>query len=120
MSEIQEVRYKIEDLGDHLTDYADARINLITLNAVDKISEVASSVVSGVVLGIVGVLMLFFLSISVAWWIGQTQESPALGFACVAGFYLIVGIVVYSLRKRLIQSVVINALIKKIYAESDK
>ncbi len=109
-----EVPSKVENLIDHAKEYAENKLDLIALNVQDKASDVVSSIIAGLVLGIVSILILMFLSIGAAWWLGQILGSPSIGFFCIAGFYILLGIVVYSSREQLIRLPIINFLIKKI------
>lgn len=47
---------------------------------------------------VAGILFLLFISIAVANWINIAMDSQVAGFAIVAGFYLIVAVVMYVLK----------------------
>jgi hypothetical protein len=50
------------------------------------------------VAGVAAVLFLLFISIAVANWINNSMDSQVAGFAIVAGFYLIVAVIMYILK----------------------
>jgi len=87
-----------------------------TMEAVKKAeqSNVLSSIASAAVVAILGVLILFFASLGAAWYIGQSLNNPSIGFFCIAGFYLIVAIILIINRDKWIKLPVINTLLKKI------
>lgn len=47
---------------------------------------------------IAGILFLLFISIAIANWINQSMNSQVAGFAIVAGFYLLVAVIMYMLK----------------------
>jgi hypothetical protein len=113
--EIQEVKERADNIFEHVKDYIEARYNLAVLETSNKVTDILSSVVAAVVVGVFGLFVLFFLSFALAWWIGESLNSPALGFLCVAVLYAAVGGLLYAIRKKVIKLPVMNALIKKFY-----
>ena len=104
----------IEDLFSKTTDYLEARVELLELKAIGKTSVITSSFVSGLVIGIVVSLVLIFLHLGIAIWLGVLLGKLYYGFFIVAGFYTLVAILVYLLRKQLLQTPVKNAVIKNL------
>lgn len=105
---------KIENLISNAKEYAETRYELALLNIQDKIAELVSSIASLAVIGILSVFVLFFLSAGAAWWIGSVTNNPSMGFFCIAGFYLLLTVVIYLSRNSWIKLPIINAIIKKI------
>lgn len=112
---MSEAKTKVGGLAEDVTDYIEARWKLFTITAIERVSDTTSSIAVSVVMGVVGFFVLFFISIAAAWWIGQSTDNPALGFALVAGFYVLVGVVVFSMREKWIKVSIVNALIRKLY-----
>jgi hypothetical protein len=115
-----EERSRLETFVEHAKDYAELRLELTKLEASAKISNVVSSVASVVVTGVLGLFTLLFVSIGVAWWIGQVNDNPSMGFFIVAGFYALLGVVFYLMRESLVRIPVVNKLLQAFhYEESD-
>jgi ABC-type uncharacterized transport system fused permease/ATPase subunit len=112
-----DIKDKTEDIFDNLSNHLEARWNLGVLNAAEKTAEAVSSATSAIIIGVISTFVLFFLSLGIAWIIGQSLNNLAYGLFIVAGFYAIVGFIVYKLRTNLIKIPVINALIHKFYYE---
>lgn len=114
---MEDLKTKAADLKDHVSEYAKNTIAL----AKAKATKGASNAVAGVVIGIAAVLFLLFFLIflftGVAFWLGSVLESPALGFFCVAGFFLLLIILIFALRKKLIVPLIRNAIISKVYED---
>lgn len=104
---------KMENLIDDLKEYAEVQGDIIKLEAADRISAAASSLAASVILGVTGVFVLIFLSAGCAWLIGYYTHNPAIGFFSIAAFYLLMGIIVYSSKDKLIKTPLVNAVLKK-------
>lgn len=102
---------------EYLKLYAQQQVDIAKLDAVEKSSKVVSSMITGLVLGMVGLVVLLFLTIAGALFLGQMLGNSALGFLIVSLIFVVVGVILYSLRKTLITSPVISYFISKIYEE---
>jgi uncharacterized membrane protein len=90
------------------------------LNIQDKSTGVISSIASAVILGTLGLIVLMFASIGAAWYLGEYLKNPSIGFFSVAGFYVVVGIILFIKREKWIKLPIINSILKKItYHEND-
>lgn len=105
---------RVEKLLKHVEEYAETRFDLVILNVQDKMGSVLSSIVSIVILWILSIFVLLFVSIGAAWLIGDYFNSASIGFFSIAGFDLIIAIVVFFNREKWVKVPITNALIKKI------
>lgn len=103
-------------LIDIATDYGKTSIELVKLKALDKTTDIVSSLIP---LSIVVVFILSFLlllNLGIAFWLGDIIGKTAYGFLVVAGFYLITAISVrlffYKWIKRLVGDYLVKRLIK--------
>ena len=103
----------IETLFDKTKDYVETRADLFKLKAIKKTAEVGSSIVSNIVIVVVFSSFFIFLNIALGLWLGDLTGKNYLGFLIVAAFYLIVGIIIYSNREKIISSPIANSIIKK-------
>lgn len=109
-----EEKNKVEKMFTDIKDYAETRFDIALLNIQDKTTGVISSMASAVILGTLGLIALMFISIGGAWYLGEYLQSPSIGFFSVAGFYLLVAIVLFANREKWIKLPIINAMLKKI------
>ncbi|HKR06282.1 MAG TPA: phage holin family protein [Bacteroidia bacterium] len=105
---------KVEQLIRNIKEYAETRFDIALLDIQDKISEILSSIASIAIVAIISIFIIFFTSVGAAWWIGQVLHNPSIGFFCVAGFYLLVAIIIIVNRDKWIKLPIINGLLKKI------
>jgi hypothetical protein len=111
---MQQQASAVEDLLSKTTDYLEARVELLELKAIGKTASLVSSFASRLVIGIVFSLVLIFLHLGIALWLGTIWGSLYLGFFAVAAFYFLVAILLYLFKKALFQKPVSNAIIKKL------
>lgn len=106
----------LESLFDRTTDYLETRTELIKLKAIRKGSEIASGLISKIVLGVLACFFLMMINIALGLWIGAMLEKTYLGFFIMAGVYLIAGLIIYACRDKWLKAPVANSIIKKIHS----
>jgi len=117
--EAQNLKEDAKDILNHAGDYAETFYKLSLVRFTKKVSDVASVVVNSVLIFFISLCMLLFISFAGAWWLGDVTNSRALGFLLVAGFYLLIILVLVLMRKKIISPFIRNTLIRKIYEEKD-
>lgn len=105
----------LEPLIERAKEYGKASCELYKLKILDKIASTVSSFVSRGIVVIVLFLFLATLNIGVALWLGELLGKLYYGFFCVAGFYGIMGGVLYFwmhgwIKKRISNSIVLQML----------
>lgn len=114
-SEKEDLKTKATHLKEHVSEYVKTYAQL----AKAKATAGASNAASGVMIGIAAFLFTFFFLVfaftGVAWWLAGLFNSTAAGFFCVAGFFLVLLILVFALRKKVIVPLIRNAIIRKVY-----
>ena len=104
----------IEDLLHDTGKYIEGKTELWKLKAVDKLSENASSVASCVIFLFIISIMLMSLNVGLAIMIGKWMGEIYYGFFVMAGFYALVGLIIYASRDRIIKTPLYNSIINKI------
>ncbi|MBV9961057.1 MAG: phage holin family protein [Parafilimonas sp.] len=101
-----------QDIKTKATQYVQQRLLLFRLQATEKISKIAATIITTVLLAVIGLFLLIFLSVTAALWIGESLGSNAAGFGIVTGFYLLVFLFVMFVLKKILQNSFINKLIR--------
>ncbi len=104
----------VELLVEKVKDYAETRIDLLRLKAIDKSSSFLSLLIAMIVVILVGLMSFMILSVGLALLLGDLLGKAYYGFFIVAGIYLITGLVLYSTREKLLKSPMANSMIKKL------
>ena len=104
----------LEELFQKLKDYADVRLDLFKLKSINKVSGFMSTVITIIILVALFGGVILCITIGLALLIGTWLGSAFYGFFIVGGIYLIAGLVIYSMRDKLIKTKVSNKLIKEL------
>lgn len=102
----------VEDLFYKVKDYADTRIDLFKLKAISKVSGILSSIISGVVLVLLLLMVLICITIGLSLLIGSALGHAWLGFLIMAGVYVIIGLIIFMSRSKLLKTPISNKFIK--------
>jgi uncharacterized BrkB/YihY/UPF0761 family membrane protein len=106
----------IETLFNKVEDYSKTSIELLKLNAIDKTADLVSTLLTQMILFVVGLVFLLMISIGVAFWLGTFFDSDSIGFFIVSGFYLVVTLVYFFVRKKMkapIRELILSNLIEQ-------
>lgn len=109
-----------DSLIGNLTGYLDTRIDLVRLEIQQKISTGLVGTIHGVTLAVLGMFFLIFLSVFAGLALNSALDSPFWGFGIVAGFYLVLLVLVLvGVDKSAFQGIV-NKMMKDTIYKSDK
>jgi hypothetical protein len=101
-----------------LEDYFESRLLLLKMQTAEKTSKLLAALGIGIVLGGLGIFMLFFLSIMAGYYFADLTHSLYIGFAIVTAAYLGLFLVLYLMRKK-IAAFIIDTVIS-IFFENDE
>ncbi|MEO6134232.1 MAG: phage holin family protein [Ginsengibacter sp.] len=104
----------VEELFLKLKEYGDTRLDLFRLKAINKVSAFFSSLVTSILLLVIFFLVLICLTIGVALYIGTFLGAPYYGFFIMGGIYLIIGLVFFYSKAKLLKTPISNKLIKEL------
>lgn len=93
---------KIEQLTEDVKDFAITNYEIVKLEATERASTFGSGLMSGVIIGMVGFMFLLVLSLGIGFFISELLGNSYIGFMLLAGFYLLVGLVLYLGRKKML------------------
>ncbi len=108
------LKEKTADIVDHIEDIAETYYKLTIVNATQKATSLASSVVIMLVIAALSMFTLVFLAIALALWLGDLIHSRSGGFLLSAGIFLVVLGIVFLIRKPIIKSIR-DLIVRKIY-----
>ncbi len=102
----------IESLFDKAENYATTNVDLVTLKAVDKIADSSARLIATIIITSLIMLITMMLNIGAALWLGDITGNMFYGFFIVAGFYIVIALLIHFNRKAMIKDPVKNALIE--------
>lgn len=112
---MEELKTSAAHLKDHVNEYVQTTVQLYKAKATKGASNAAAGATIGILTVVLGLFFLAFLFTALAWWLASLLDSNALGFLCVAGFFLLLIILIFALRKKVIVPLIRNAIISAIY-----
>ena len=104
----------IESLIEKGEQYGKTTLELITLKTIDKSADIASTLVSWIIVIVLIVLFFLIINIGIALWIGELLGKSYYGFFVVAGFYALLSIILGLFRVKLIKKPVNNSIISQV------
>ena len=104
----------IEALLERATEYGKTSFELIKLKALDKTSDVVSSLIPHSVVFVLIASFMLFINLGLAFWLGEILGKTYFGFFVVAGFYGFIGIVLHFFMHKWLKKIVCNSIIKQV------
>ena len=101
-------------LVDRATDFGKTTYELIKLKALNKTSEVVSSVIPHSVVLILFVSFMLFLNLGLAFWLGEILGKVYYGFFVVAAFYVLTGIIIHFFMHKWLKRIICNYVIRQL------
>ena len=98
----------------------ETKIDEQKLSAAEKASGVIANLVAGIIAIFVFFLFIVFAGIALSFFLSSWIGNSWAGFLIVAGLYMILGIIIWAGRGRLIRLPVMNALIKQLFKKEDE
>lgn len=105
----------VEDVQENLESFIKNSIDYHSLNIYKKTTKLLVSVLKLSLLGGIALLFLFFLSFGAAYLIGENLGNISNGFFIVAGFYVLVFILVVLFGKRQLEKIVLRSTSKNFF-----
>ena len=106
---------QIESLVECLKEYVNTRVALVKLSIAERISKVASLLISLLLAALIFFLFLVLASMAGAIAIGQQLNNMWLGFLIMAGIILLTGILLWAFKDKLIRLPIMNMLVKALF-----
>jgi fatty acid desaturase len=103
----------IESLLEKATDYGKTSLELIKLKALDKTSDVASSLIPHSIVFIIIASFMIFFNLGIAFWLGEILGKISFGFFIVAAFYGLIAIIVHFFMHKWLKKIVRDFIIKQ-------
>ena len=104
----------IESILERTAEYGKTTFELVKLKALDKTTDVVSSLFPNSVVFVLIVFFMLFLNVGLALWLGGILGKIFFGFFVLAAFYLIIGIVLHFFMHKWLKKVAGDFFIKHV------
>lgn len=109
----------VEELIEKGREYAKTNLELYKLKAIDKISDMFSSIAAGVTLAVLALFFIAMLTTGLALYLGELLGKPHHGFFAMAGLFFLLAVIVIIFRKVLVVRFFNNYIINQIFKDKD-
>ena len=110
---------RVEELAGTIKEYVNTRIESVKLTAAEKCSAVIANLLAGIIVALVFFFFIIFASIALSFGLGEWIGKTWAGFLIVSGLYLLIGMIVWSARGKIIRLPLMNALIQQLFSTDD-
>lgn len=101
----------VDTFIERIEQYVKTSFELIKLKLLDRTANIVTTIILFLLLTIIFLLFAFTINIAIALWIGDLLGKNYYGFFVVAGFYILLGIVLYAFRNKWIKTLLRNSVI---------
>jgi len=109
----------LENAIKNIREYIDLKTELYTLIVFERISKLLSKFLVVIVFVFFLFFFILFLSLAFISWFDKITDTGLWGYLIVALFYLILGAIVYALRKRLFLDPMIKDFTNVMFEQED-
>lgn len=110
----------IDKLKGALESYIEARIDLAKANLLEKISKSGTYFLTACIIILVLAAFFLLLAFAFSFWYAHAGGEIYVGFLIAAGGYLLIGVLLYLLRRRIFTNNIIRRLGKVVFSEKSK
>ncbi|MDR2914894.1 MAG: phage holin family protein [Tannerella sp.] len=107
------------ELKDDVSTYAELKLELIKLNAYERISKVIAILSYGLLLSALAFTAILFAMLTLGFLLSKWLDSTTAGFGIVAGLYLILVVLVIFYKNRICLKV-INIMVSALNSNDQK
>ena len=111
---------RLEMLTRNIVEYVDTRWEIIQLNLTERGLAASATIVSGLLLTFFGSIILVFVSIGTAIWLGQELRNPAVGFFIMAGVLTLLMTLALMFARNYIRTYITEIVLESIKDDEDE
>ncbi len=103
----------IHQLSTGIIDYINLRINHTSLLLAKRMTEITTALITVAILGSFAGLIVLLLTFAFISWYSSTVGSFTIAFLLAAGFYILIGFLLFLLREKFISDPVVRMMNRK-------
>lgn len=107
----------IESLYEKAKDYAEIKAKIFRLKAIDKTADVASSLLTRLIIVLSAAMFLLFVNVALSLYLGKLLGENYLGFLIISAIYLILTLVFSASKNKMFKIPLTNLIIAKLLEE---
>lgn len=108
-----DIKTSFENLTGVVKNYLNTSRDLLVMTASDKVSKIITAVITAIVTLLLSLFFLFFISFGFAVALGEMMDKMYAGFLIVAGIYLLIGLILFFVKRKVIQEPILLKLVNE-------
>lgn len=116
---MEKVFVQIEELGEDIKELVGVKLDKVKLSVAEKSSKFLSNLIAGIIVAVIVMLFLIFSSVALAYFLAQVLGSVWAGFLIVSGIYLLVALVILTLKEKMIRIPIMNSILSQLVKEDE-
>lgn len=115
---MEEQKFSFSEVFDKSKEYIETQIELAKLKALSRSSRIAGSLIVDGSKVLLSLLIVFFISLALGFYLGELLGSYSLGFLATAGIFFVILLLIRVFEPRL-EAKFMNMTIKRIMSKWD-
>ena len=103
----------LEKLIDNLNKFMELKMEIYELKVKEQLVQIISSIATLTLILTLGIIMLFFFSLALGFYLNSLFESGFIGFALIGAFYLLIGVLLLVFKDKLITNQLFQTFFSK-------
>ena len=120
MEQEPDKQHFFKEIKNLFVEYLQTKLELTRITVFEKIARVVALLFSMILLTILLFFSILFVSLVGGFYLSRLFNSTYYGFAVVAGFYVVLFIVLSIFRRSLIEKFIVNAVIRILFKEKNE
>lgn len=116
----EESKSLFDDAKETIEQTIGDRLLLVKMETAEKVAIISGNLALLIVGGLLLFFMMMFVSIMAGYYFSQVFDSLFAGFAIVAGFYLVMAILVFTVGRKYIVPKIQSSIIATIFDDEEK
>ena len=114
------IRSAVDNLRDAAFEFVETRIDIIKLQAAEKISSLFAIITTYVILSLLFTFFLLFGSMAAAFALSAWLGKAYAGFLIVGGFYLVISCWIFAKRETFLRKPILDAIVRQLFKEKQE
>jgi len=115
MNKQEDFLQSVGESFEYANQYVQKEIDLVKLNFAEKVAKSSTSIITIFVFGFFATIVVIMLSIAAAFALELVLGSFSLAFLLVALFHLVLTLLIYLLREKLVTNPILSSLLKDFF-----
>ncbi len=103
----------LEKLIDSINKFIELKMEIYELKVKEQLVQIISSIATLTLILTFGVIMLFFFSLALGFYLNDIFQSSFIGFALIGAFYLLIGVLLLAFKDKLITNQLLQTFFSK-------